>query len=103
MKSKTILYKLCYPNGAIGNLRVPKAWAPFEVAERFRSSIVFMWVPKGYSVWGRALPNLKTTLAGRMWVLIANRELWYVPGAPIDEHDACQMLDHYGSAKDGVA
>ena len=100
--SRTIHYRLYRADGRMEDLRVYKAWSLFEVQEKFTYSLVFMFVPKGSSTYAFGTSNDSRILHGPAWVLVASGELWAVPHAPVDDHEAYQLWRGTGASR-GIA
>jgi len=90
MKRKYHTYKLLRAAGDLETLQVPIAWSADEVADKYRYSEVFMWLPKGWDVWGDENNN---NIQGPCWVY------WHRPShayfkvlEPVDETRASSII-----------
>ena len=84
---KTNKYVAISPSGAKHRFTVPSIWDGHAVAEKMQHSLVFMYIPRGSSIF---VENHFQT-RGPTWVMFDHGKIWDVNEEPRDDKHALEL------------
>lgn len=90
---KTHAYTIVRASGKLERVRIPAAFSPLEVANKFQHSLVFLHVPKGRIV---LVDNPIFGISNPPAVFVSqDGRQFAVPRIPADDVDASKLIEHY--------
>lgn len=85
---KYYTYYIEDPSGELETVKVPTAWLPFDVAEKYHYCLVYFKIPRGRGIWTR---NRKY-ITGPATVLMWGNDHYLVSEKPRDGDHSHQLF-----------